>query len=238
MNDVNDTWTNVVPIAKPDVDHFVSSSVGFVMQYGTADCGRFELSLREMIEQALGQGYQAGAKEVICRIERIREYVFELSLGFPAEAKLKPAIGGRKIRRPANTGSVHLSIARTYADYYEQKKDRIIARFTILPLDKEFEVTDSPTGKRITPATDLISPFADKFKRCLLDLVKAGQQDLVIDFRNVTIVDSRCLGVLIAANKAIKQERPDLALKAENVNSRVMELFRLTCLTQIFTFLD
>jgi anti-anti-sigma regulatory factor len=238
MNTLKDTWTQVLVIGSSDIDDDIAAGVAFVMRYGTADCGRFELSLREMIDEAMQRGYQAGAHEVFARIERVREYKYEVRLEFPAKpGRIRGPIRPM-CRRTSNSGTVHLSIARMYADFYELKSDRITARFTILPLEKEFQVTDSATGKRITPAGDLIAPFAEKFKRRLLELVNEGSVDLLIDFRNVAVIDSRCLGVLIAVNKALKESRSDAILRAEHINPKIMELLRLTCLTQVLSIPD
>lgn len=63
-------------------------------------------------------------------------------------------------------------------------------------------------------------------------LVDEGKKKFVIDMHSVEHINSSGLGILIASLNAVRQAGGDL--KVANASSRVLELLKITKLTQIF----
>jgi len=61
-----------------------------------------------------------------------------------------------------------------------------------------------PTKKTVKPGKDIIASMADGFREKLLKLVEQGMHNLIIDFKDVKIVDSVGLGTLIATYNSLE----------------------------------
>jgi anti-sigma B factor antagonist len=70
----------------------------------------------------------------------------------------------------------------------------------------------------------------------LAGLVDAGRTDLVIDLTPVRFMDSTGLGVLLGVLKRVRGQEGRLELVIDS--ERLLEVFRITALTQIFTIHD
>ncbi len=66
----------------------------------------------------------------------------------------------------------------------------------------------------------------------LAALHEAGRHDLLVDLRAVRFMDSTGLGVLVGVLKRVRLAGGSLALVIDN--ERVLKVFRITALTQIF----
>lgn len=66
----------------------------------------------------------------------------------------------------------------------------------------------------------------------LAALHEAGQHDLVVDLRAVRFMDSTGLGVLVGVLKRVRLARGSLSLVIDS--ERILKVFRITALTQIF----
>lgn len=70
------------------------------------------------------------------------------------------------------------------------------------------EVTQAPHATVVRPVTEWLDiSVAGEFRRALVDLVKAGHRNLVVDLDAVTFVDSSGLGALVSALKMLKTGR-------------------------------
>ena len=70
----------------------------------------------------------------------------------------------------------------------------------------------------------------------LADLIDADHTDLVVDLTGVGFLDSTGLGVLVGALKKIRGFGGRLQLVIDQ--EKVMKVFRITALTQVFTIHD
>jgi anti-sigma B factor antagonist len=70
----------------------------------------------------------------------------------------------------------------------------------------------------------------------LADLIDAEHTDLVVDLTGVGFLDSTGLGVLVGALKKIRGFGGRLQLVIDQ--EKVMKVFRITALTQVFTIHD
>jgi anti-sigma B factor antagonist len=77
---------------------------------------------------------------------------------------------------------------------------------------------------------------ASVLRERLASLVEAGRVDLVIDLTPVTFMDSTGLGVLVGVLKKVRGHDGRLQLVIDS--DRLLKVFRITALTQVFTIHD
>lgn len=77
---------------------------------------------------------------------------------------------------------------------------------------------------------------ASVLREKLADLIDADHTDLVVDLRGVGFLDSTGLGVLVGALKKVRGLGGRLRLVIDQ--EKVMKVFRITALTQVFTIHD
>lgn len=77
---------------------------------------------------------------------------------------------------------------------------------------------------------------ASVLREKLADLIDANHTDLVVDLTGVGFLDSTGLGVLVGALKKVRGFGGRLQLIIDQ--EKVMKVFRITALTQVFTIHD
>jgi len=77
---------------------------------------------------------------------------------------------------------------------------------------------------------------APKLRECLVDLVNAGNYQLVIDLEGVEFLDSTGLGVLVGGLKRVRSHEGTLQLVC--THERLLKIFRITGLTKVFPIHD
>ena len=87
---------------------------------------------------------------------------------------------------------------------------------TVLTLSGELDVTNSP-----------------ELRERLYQMVDEGHTDLVVDMSTVTFLDSSTLGVLIGVRNRLGEVDGTLQVVCDQ--ERVLKVFRLTGLDQVFT---
>ena len=88
------------------------------------------------------------------------------------------------------------------------------------------------TKKTVKLDKDIIASMAADFRDKLLKLVKEGIEELTLDLRQVEMVDSVGLGVIIAAHNSLRGIGGKLTVK--NVSSDIYRLFKTMRLDQHF----
>lgn len=84
----------------------------------------------------------------------------------------------------------------------------------------------------IEPSGILDGTKADEFRQEISDSVKNGTQVILVDFTNVTFMDSSGLGALVLALKTIRTNEAKLFLCA--LNEQIKMLFELTSMDRVF----
>jgi len=102
----------------------------------------------------------------------------------------------------------------------------------------EVSVTSRPSGERtVVHVTGEIDVYtAPVLREELAKLVDGGHHDLVVDLTGVPFMDSTGLGVLVGALKKVKTHGGDLALVIDQ--EKVLKVFRITALTQVFPIFE
>ncbi|HEY2831696.1 MAG TPA: STAS domain-containing protein [Sporichthyaceae bacterium] len=77
---------------------------------------------------------------------------------------------------------------------------------------------------------------APKLREQLVDLVNAGQYQLVVDMEDVEFLDSTGLGVLVGGLKRVRAHEGSLRLVC--TQERILKIFRITGLTKVFPIHD
>ncbi len=84
----------------------------------------------------------------------------------------------------------------------------------------------------LTPGNDIISSNTEDLKTNISTLVEDGVKELNFDLKNVEVVDSSGLSVLIAAQNSLKKVGGNLNLV--NVSENIAKLFRMMRLDKHF----
>lgn len=102
----------------------------------------------------------------------------------------------------------------------------------------EVHVSTEDVGARtvVRVAGEIDVASADRLRERVAGLLSAGRVDLVVDLTAVTFMDSTGLGLLVGVLKRVRLAggRLDLVVDSE----RLLKVFRITGLTQVFTIHD
>ena len=88
------------------------------------------------------------------------------------------------------------------------------------------------TKKTVKLDKDIIASMAADFRDKLLKLVKEGIEELTLDLKQVKMIDSVGLGVIIAAHNSLRGIGGKLTVK--NVSNDIYRLFKTMRLDQHF----
>lgn len=96
-------------------------------------------------------------------------------------------------------------------------------------------VTSRADGDRtVVDVTGEIDVYtAPALREELTNLIDAEHTDLVVDLTGVSFMDSTGLGVLVGALKKVRTIGGDLRLVIDS--EKILKVFRITALTQVFT---
>ena len=74
---------------------------------------------------------------------------------------------------------------------------------------------------------------APEFKQQLLEVIRQGAKDVVVDFSDTTFIDSTTLGVLVGGVKRLRTNDGRLSLVCADRN--ITKIFEITGLDRVFT---
>ena len=77
---------------------------------------------------------------------------------------------------------------------------------------------------------------APRFRERLIELVSEGKHKIIVDLEGVDFLDSTGLGVLVGGLKRLRSHDGDLLLVC--TQSRILKVFEITGLTEIFAIVD
>ena len=90
----------------------------------------------------------------------------------------------------------------------------------------------SPVVKVVQPAGILDGTKAGQFRQEISNLVDSGVDIVLVDFQDVTFMDSSGLGALVLALKTVRAAGGKLFICA--VNEQIKMLFELTSMDRVF----
>jgi len=76
----------------------------------------------------------------------------------------------------------------------------------------------------------------EELKEKLLDILKAGQDQIIVDLKNVDFIDSSGLGALVFGLRRAKRREGEL--KITGLRPQVRSMFEITRLHRIFKIID
>lgn len=99
----------------------------------------------------------------------------------------------------------------------------------------ELEIPDSDVDgwAVVAAAGEIDVTAAPVLREQLVDLINEGSHQVVLDLENVNFIDSTGLGVLIGAVRRARAEDGDLRIVC--TNSRILRIFEITGLDEVFT---
>ena len=83
----------------------------------------------------------------------------------------------------------------------------------------------------ISICKNFIVEEVSKFRDELLELMKKGKKNFMLDFSNCEFIDSTGLGVIVSIYKKCKEENGNI--KLQHVKPQVMKVFELTRLDKV-----
>ncbi len=191
-----------------------------------------ELVAREAIQNSVDYGCAAiASKEVAVSLrlsgDRLVLTVADEGPGFDVEGvsaselNSSPGVSGNGIR-----------IIAAYTDgfHYEDDGRKLVAEFVV---GKENVMQDLQSNEVWAPKTDLVAANAQSAKEELRELVARSAGELVVDLSSVAMIDSKGLGILIAAVNSL--EAAGRKLRVTGANPDLVELFKLMRLDRHLT---
>jgi len=99
----------------------------------------------------------------------------------------------------------------------------------------DVQVTTEDVGVRtvLRVAGEIDVSSADRLRERIALLLSEGRTDLVVDLTGVTFMDSTGLGLLVGTLKRVRGAGGRLVLVVDS--ERLLKVFRITGLTQVFT---
>jgi len=95
------------------------------------------------------------------------------------------------------------------------------------------EYTDNATIVIFTDEKILEEKDIQALQESIMSVIEQAERiNLILDFRNVLMLSSAVLGLLIRVSKKVYER--DGQLRLCNINSRIYEIFKITRLTKIF----
>jgi anti-sigma B factor antagonist len=105
-------------------------------------------------------------------------------------------------------------------------------------VDQEFRIEEragsSPPVIAVSGEIDVAT--APQLRECLHRVIAQGEPTVVLDLLGVTFLDSTALGVLVGALKRCREHGGDLHVVV--ADPRIMKIFEITGLTNVFTIAD
>jgi len=86
--------------------------------------------------------------------------------------------------------------------------------------------------KVIQPSGILDGTQANQFRQTIAEAVQGGVEIIVVDFKNVTFMDSSGLGALVLSLKTVRSAGAKLFLCS--INDQIKMLFELTNMDRVF----
>lgn len=94
------------------------------------------------------------------------------------------------------------------------------------------ETIDQEGALVVSPTCDIVASSADALRQELRSLVDAGHHHLVIDLKQVSMLDSKGLAVFVLCHKSLKQVNGTFKVVTDNEDFR--QLFHAMRLDQHF----
>ena len=105
-------------------------------------------------------------------------------------------------------------------------------------MDQEFQIEEKVAGALpvIAVSGEIDVATAPQLRECLHRVIAEGDATVVLDLLGVTFLDSTALGVLVGALKRCRELGGELHVVV--ADPRIMKIFEITGLTNVFTITD
>ncbi|GAA0431683.1 anti-sigma factor antagonist RsbV [Lentibacillus halophilus] len=100
-------------------------------------------------------------------------------------------------------------------------------------MDLTIDVTDADNQSTVWLSGEIDAYTAPQLKEALVPLTTSEGHQVIVDLEDVGYMDSTGLGIFISALKSAKEHNSSIRLK--NLQDRVLRLFQITGLDDIFT---
>jgi anti-sigma B factor antagonist len=105
-------------------------------------------------------------------------------------------------------------------------------------VDQEFRIEErsGASAPVIAVGGEIDVATAPQLRECLHRVIARGESTVILDLLDVTFLDSTALGVLVGALKRCRELGGELHIVV--ADPRIMKIFEITGLTNVFTIAD
>lgn len=94
-----------------------------------------------------------------------------------------------------------------------------------------FSVTENESCITVILSGDLDMPSIKPFKEASFEITKKSDKDLILDFKNVSYIDSSGIGILLTLNKL--QKGKGKSFRIINCSEHIAKIFSLSSLNDV-----
>lgn len=99
-------------------------------------------------------------------------------------------------------------------------------------MDLDLDVTEHGGCSVLSLRGEVDVYTAPRFRERLIELVNAGERQIIVDLEGVSFLDSTGLGVLVGGLKRVRSHDGDMALVC--TQGRILKVFDMTGLDKVF----
>ena len=219
-----------------EVERVLQEYKPFMQKLEVTELSEFNIVLRELLINAIEHGnMNMVERRVIASVEHLGKRRFKLTVedegkGFDYEhLDMNPPEDPRNKRRRG------YALIHAFADeiQFEKQGSRVIV-FVAVPMEMTIELKKEDDWVVITPSSDLTARNADKLRLLLVEQIDKGELKVRFDFRNVKVIDSISLSVLISFVKMMETKSGSARPEIAQADERVRVLFNVMRLNRIF----
>jgi anti-anti-sigma factor len=183
-----------------------------------------ELVAREAVQNAVDYGCSRDGTRQIRFSSQMENGTLRLVVSDEGPGFDPLAVLSRELKTEPGTSGNGIRIISAYTDHYEYRDGgrTLVADFV---LGEESLMQDLPSSGSWTPGADLVAANVQKAKEELRALVAASSGDFLVDLTSVAMIDSKGLGILIAAINSL--EAVGRTMRVIGANGDLVELFRM-----------
>lgn len=219
-----------------EVDHACREAQSFVSSWEHVHDHFFILlALREALTNAVLHGNQSNPNlSVECFItvceDELAMRIRDQGNGFDWRTR------GLELPEPESESGRGLAIIKTCFDQIEfnDSGNEIIFRKTLDPRGgvRMFDIVQDGASATATIKEDLVGSRIETARNKLSSLVEQGVKTLIIDLKNVQVIDSLGMGLLVATHNSLKTRRGQLSLI--NVDPKIYDVLSIMRLDKHF----
>jgi anti-anti-sigma factor len=240
MNEQSDNWSCEFSSEMYQIDRCINGLRQFATNYDNGvTTTEMEQAVRELLLNAVEHGNKNDpCKHVRCSVLRIRKDYFSVTVNDNGSGFDYSAIDFSKTSPLDGIRHRGLGMINVVADTINFSKGGASVTITVtLPRQIQIDVVQKGSQHLITPLGNLVASGAELFRGVLASCIEKGPSSILFDLQHVENIDSISLSAFVLLVKKIKETNLSVKLEIVNARKEFEELFWLTRLTDVYTFI-